>query len=225
MNAFITGVGVGILLGLSLAVLFRLPMSNSDTLEAPAGVSREAGQERIAETYSEVLARNEVDFPYEETDEKKTLETGVVNSDWKGMYEASDRKVKRIRAQRTELAAELAGQKWALRQALENPMSTPYGSFLGSSVGASASSDELTDIWHLLQDFPVVLQDVEAVWLLNQVRSNEKGIVSAETMILFLGADRLLDEMAPSALEDLRLFYEEDEWEVLFPSYLSEEGI
>ena len=119
-----------------------------------------------------------------------------------------------------DLHAQLVGANYTLMLAIEDPDSTPYGSFLASTAGGMATFDERRDAWYTLSDLPVRLSETESIWLLDMIQKNRKGVVPLKAAIAFLGPGRVYKEVPREKLLELKDYYEDREWEAMFPAYL-----
>jgi len=226
MDSGIKGFFLGAGLGMGISLLVSYPSAPESHGEAPIlGAPPNSVVLGEAEPLRTVLIRdriNKQDPPRALSDEEEMI--AEERSALEKRLAASEAKVERLKKKKTELTSQVIAAKWQYRKALEDPMSTPYGSFLGSSVGWQAGETDLTNIWYLLNDLPVVLSEVEAVWLLDQVQNQNGGVVPIEAMVRFLGAERIVKEVSAVQLEDVRQFFDDEEWERMFPPYLLNES-
>lgn len=111
-----------------------------------------------------------------------------------------------------ELTAKLA-EVMRERDRLMYADDTPYGAFL-----ASYEADEINDpnalvrIEDWLRQFPVFLSAGEATWIAERTTCDDwklYGRTSERALIMFLGPDRLVNELPPARVAELRAYYDD----------------
>ncbi len=102
------------------------------------------------------------------------------------------------------------------RDRFKFPMNTPYGAFL-----AGYEANEITDPYVLagieswLRQFPVILQPGEATWIAERIAAKDWGQYGRTpevALILFLGPDRLIAELPPARIAELRTYYYDEQF-------------
>ena len=98
---------------------------------------------------------------------------------------------------------------------LQFPESTPYGAFLSSpEAGDIKDPIVLARIEDWLRQFPVFLWPGEATWIAERTVNRDWGLygpTSEEALIMFLGPARLVAELPPTRMAELRAYYAEEQ--------------
>jgi len=219
------GFFVGILLGIVLTLF--LAVSPDEEIDSSSRQEKQVAErwelDREATSISPATR-----VPSIQQDTAAAVSAAEVESSNLGKSQAASRedktdiqiRVGELKREIQDLHAQLIGANYTLMLAIEDPDSTPYGSFLSSTAGGMATLDERRDAWYTLSDLPVKLTETESIWLLDMIQKNRKGVVPLKEAIAFLGPGRVYKEVPKEKLLELKDYYEDNEWEAMFPAYL-----
>lgn len=100
-----------------------------------------------------------------------------------------------------------------------HPGTSPLGAFVRLPEYATMSDSSREYIRSMLDDLPVRLQPGEGAWIAERVERDDWKLFAKttnETLIGFLGPGRVLAEMPPELVRELRERYSDEKWLRLF---------
>tara|TARA_R110002167_G_scaffold46352_1_gene138396 strand:- start:119 stop:811 length:693 start_codon:yes stop_codon:yes gene_type:complete len=157
----------------------------------------------------------------DESDLKQAIaEADQAREKYEALIAADDHPAMLLRMEQAEgeanvLRARIAHLERELARAALDP-STPFGHFALLDEAADVDASTLQAVQSWLEEFPVILAPHEAEWLIARQQAKDwrdwPGHGTTETLITYLGSDRLKAELPAARVTELVAYYSDEPW-------------